>query len=310
MHARTPSIRVDRRGFLTLAGIAGVSLLVPSCARAADAPTVPAAPAGGQAELAYGVCGRMSSARMMKEAGCEYIEESVSGLLTADTSEEEFVKRLPEISASLIPVKNGRNFLPGSLKSVGANAKHAEILTYADTAFKRAKMVGIDIITFGSAESRMVPDDFSMDEAKQQLSDLLRQMGPLAAAQNLRVAVEPLNKKECNFLNNIREVAEVVRAANHPNIGITADFYHMVLGDDRPEHLEANIDILHHLHIAEKAKRAMPGVAGDDFRGWFAVLAKHGWKGRISIEAKGTENQEGLTKAIAYVRAQAKEAGI
>jgi sugar phosphate isomerase/epimerase len=54
----------------------------------------------------------------------------------------------------------------------------------------------------------------------------------------------------------------------------------------------------------------LPGVAGDDFRGWFAVLAKHGWKGRVSIEASGSDKLDGLTKAIVYLRAQAKEAGI
>ena len=307
MRTSAPFPLIDRRRFLTLAGLTGASLLVPGIVRAAEAP---AAPAGGKAELAFGVCARMGNSRMLKNAGCDYIEDQVGGLLMPDKSDEEFAKRLPEISAALIPVKNCNSFLPGSLKSVGTEAKHAEILTYANTAFKRAKMVGIDIITFGSGGSRKVPDGFAMDEAKKQYSDLLRQMGPLAAAQNIRVAVEPLNKGECNFLNNIREVAEVVRAANHPSIGITADLYHMVLGDDQPQHLDANIDLLHHFHIAEKAKRALPGVAGDDFRGWFAVLAKHGWKGRVSIEASGSDKEDGLTKAITYLRTQAKEAGI
>ena len=54
----------------------------------------------------------------------------------------------------------------------------------------------------------------------------------------------------------------------------------------------------------------MPGVAGDDFKGWFRVLAKHGWKGRISIESGGGGDQEAYAKSFAYLRAQAKECGI
>jgi len=297
---------LDRRRLFALAGLAGASLLLPRALWTAEAEP----PSGKKADVAFGMCSSMGKARMLKDAGCDYIEESVGGLLMPNKGDDEFAKRLPEISAAVIPVKNCNGFLPGELKSVGAEAKHAEILAYANTAFKRARMVGIDIITFGSGGSRKIPDGFAKDDAKKQFIELLKAMGPLAAAQNLRVAVEPLRKEECNFLNNIREVAAVIRAVGQPNVGITADLYHMVLGGDVPADLDANIDILHHFHLAEKEQRALPGVAGDDFRGWFGVLAKHGWKGRVSIEAGGGGDQAALTKAFAYLRTQAKEAGI
>ncbi len=316
--AGTPTLKKDpimrlsitlscaRRRFLTLALIAaaGAAWLQPAALAAAEV-GVPAA----KAQLAFGVCGSMSKGAMLRQAGCDYIEEGVSALLMPDKDDEAFAKRLPEISAAILPVKNCNSFIPAGLKSVGPEAKHAEILAYANIAFRRARTVGVDIITFGSGGSRKVPDGFPMDEAKKQFIELLKAMGPLAAAQQVRVSVEPLNKGECNFLNNIKEVAEVVRAAGHPNVGITADLYHMVLGGDVPEDLDRNVDILHHFHIAEKTKRALPGVAGDDFRGWFAVLVKHGWKGRISIEAGGGGDLEGYTKAFTYLRDQAKAAG-
>lgn len=297
---------IDRRRFLAFAGLAGASLLLPRAFWAAEAEAAPVK----KAEVAFGITGRLGNARMLKDAGCDYIEEGVGGLLMPNKGDEEFAKRLPEISAALIPVKNCNSFLPGELKSIGPQMNLEAVLAYANTAFKRARMVGIDIITYGSGGSRKIPDGFAKEDAKKQFIEILKGMGQLAAAQNIRVAVEPLRKEECNFLNNIREVAEMIRAANHPNVGITADLYHMVLGGDVPADLDANIDILHHFHLAEKEKRALPGVAGDDFRGWFGVLAKHGWKGRVSIEANGGGDQAALTKAFAYLRTQAKEAGI
>ena len=54
----------------------------------------------------------------------------------------------------------------------------------------------------------------------------------------------------------------------------------------------------------------MPGAAGDDFRGWFQVLAKHGWKGRMSIEGGKKKNLETYTAGFTYLRSQAKESGI
>ncbi len=301
---------VSRRHLLQIAGISTATLLtgayLPSFAIEGGAQTNP----GQKAKIMFGMCGRMKDARMLKDAGCEYIEEAVGGLLMPDKPDEEFAKRLPEISAALIPVKNCNSFLPGSLKSVGPNHKLEDVLAYANIAFRRARMCGVEIITYGSGGSRAIPKDFSKEDAQKQFVEVLKGMGPLAAAQGIKVSIEPLRAQECNFLNNIREVAEMIRAANHPHIGITADLYHMVLGGDEPQHLDDNVDILHHFHIAEVKNRALPGVAGDDFRGWFKVLAKHGWNGRISIEGGGKKDEESLTKSYAYLRAQAAEAGI
>jgi sugar phosphate isomerase/epimerase len=305
---------IPRRQLLKMTGLGAMAMAlgVPKLVFAADAPnTSSQTNPGAKAQVMFGVCGRMTNAQMLKDAGCDYIEEKVDGLLMPEKGDEEFAKRLPEISASLLPILNCNSFLPNTLKSVGPDFKLDDVLAYANIAFRRARMVGINVITYGSGGSRRIPDGFSKDQAKQQFIEILKGMGPLAAAQGLKVSIEPLQAKECNFLNNIREVSEVITAANHPNIGITGDLYHMVLGGDVPDDLDRNIHLLHHFHIAEKEKRALPGEAGDDFRSWFAVLAKHGWKGRMSIEAGGGKgDQAAYTKAFAYLRSQAKEAGI
>jgi sugar phosphate isomerase/epimerase len=296
----------DRRRFLAMGLAAGATLLLPRIAYSAEEDGIVQA---AKAQIAWGFCGSISNAKMLKSAGCDYVEEKVGDVLMPDEGDDQFAKRLPEISASLLPVTCCNNFLPGNLKSVGPEAKHAKILAYADIAFHRARMCGVKTITFGSGASRKIPGGFSKEEATKQFVDLLHRMGQIAAAQEITVAVEPLNAGECNFLNNIREVAAVVAAADHAAIGITADLYHMALGGDVPEDLDRAVKFLRHFHLAEKEKRALPGVAGDDFRGWFKVLAKHGWKGRISIEAGGGD-QAAYTKAFAYLRKQAGEAGI
>jgi sugar phosphate isomerase/epimerase len=298
-----------RRSLLRLAG-GSAALLAVGGLRAVAADAVPAALLAGGAAVAFGVCTGIGKAGVLKDANADYIEEGVGSLLAPDKDDAAFAKRTAEIAAAVVPVRCCNTFIPGSLKSVGPAPAHDAILAYADTAFKRARACGIATITFGSGGSRKVPDGFSKDEAVKQFTALLARMGPLAAAQQVVVAVEPLNVGECNFLNSIGDVAAVVGPASNPAVGITADLYHMVLAGDVPDDLEKHIALLRHFHIAEKAKRAMPGVAGDDFRGWFRVLAKHGWKGRMSIESNGGGDAAAYGKSIAYLRAQAKEAGI
>jgi sugar phosphate isomerase/epimerase len=257
-----------------------------------------------------GSCGSLAKAEMLKAAGADYVEESVQGLLVPDKDAGAFTGKISSITSAPIPVRCCNGFLPGSLKSVGPNAAHDAILAYAATAFSRARQVGIETITFGSGPSRQIPDGFSSDAALTQFSELLARMGPLAAAQGVVVSVEPLRKAECNFLNRIGEVAVAVSRANHPAVRITADLYHMAIGGDTADDLEKALPLLRHFHIAERATRSIPGVAGDDFRPWFRVLARHGWTGRMSIEAGQAGGEAGYRAGFAYLRAQAHDAGI
>lgn len=301
---------LSRRTALRWAGVGALTIGSGGLERlfAADEPPA-AAVTTGKAVIAFGVCGSKDKAAMIKTAGGDYIEESTQNLLIPEKSDADFAPRTAAIASSALPVKACNSFLPNSLPSVGEKAAHDAIVAYADVAFRRAKQVGIENITFGSGASRKIPDGFPPERAKNQFTDLLIRLGPLAAMHGVTVSVEPLNRGECNFLNNVREVADVVGAAAHPNVGITADLYHMVLGGDVPEDLEKSIRLLKHFHIAEKAKRALPGVAGDDFRPWFKVLHRNGWKGRISIEGNGSGDEAGLTKSFAYLRQQLAEAG-
>jgi sugar phosphate isomerase/epimerase len=264
----------------------------------------------GKAQVAIGSCGSLTKAEMFKAAGADYIEESVQGLLAPDKDAGLFAGKVAAIIGSAVPIRCCNGFLPGSLKSVGPNAAHDAILAYAATAFSRAKQVGIETITFGSGASRQIPDGFSPDMALTQFSELLARMGPLAAAQGIVVSVEPLRKAECNFLNRVGEVAVAVAKANHPAVRITADLYHMVIGGDVADDLEKAMPLLRHFHIAEQATRSIPGVAGDDFRPWFRVLARHGWTGRMSIEASQAGGEAAYRAGFAYLRGQAHEAGI
>ena len=134
---------------------------------------------------------------------------------------------------------------------------------------------------------------------------LLRAMGPLAARHKIMVAVESQRKQECNYLNKLSEIVNVVAGANHPYIRALADLYHMAVEGDTPDDLAKAMPWVSVLEIAEKERRTYPGVAGDDFRPYFAVLAQAGFSGRIDIEGNGTPEQ--LKAAFVTVARQAAE---
>jgi len=119
----------------------------------------------------------------------------------------------------------------------------------------------------------------------------LQAMGPLAARHGITVAVEAQQASECNYLNHLDEVVAVVAAANQPAVRVLADLFHMARMGDTPADLARAMPWVAVVELAEKANRTLPGVAGDDFRPYFAALKAGGYSGRMDIEASGTPEQ-------------------
>lgn len=110
-----------------------------------------------------GACTTPDKASAVQAAGGQHIEPSVTGFLIPDKPDAAWAKNLAAAKASPIPVVACNGFLPGTLRSTGPETQHDAILKWADTAFARAKQVGIDRIVFGSSGSRKLPAGFSKD---------------------------------------------------------------------------------------------------------------------------------------------------
>ncbi|MCF8379019.1 MAG: sugar phosphate isomerase/epimerase [Bacteroidales bacterium] len=251
-----------------------------------------------------GVCTSVSNADMLAKYGYAYIEEGVSRFLMPTKSEEVFNEVLQQALNAPIPIKVCNSFIPKNMKSVGTEAVHPEILEYMEIAFLRAQKAGVKYIVFGSGGSRAIPDGFSHDEALRQFIDLCSQMAPIAARYDVVVVLEPLNSKECNFINTVTEGGKIVEEVNHPNFRLLADFYHMLMNGEEPESIEKYGHLIQHTHLAEKDERAAPGSHNEDFTAYFKALKNVGYKGKISIECKWESLETQAPTAIKAIRNQ------
>jgi sugar phosphate isomerase/epimerase len=251
-----------------------------------------------------GVCTSVSNADMLAAHGYTFVEESVGRFLMPAKSEEEFNEMLQQAQNAAIPVKACNSFIPGSLKSVGPETVHTEILEYMEIAFQRAQKAGVEYIVFGSGGSRAVPEGFSKDEALRQFTDLCSKMAPIAAKYDVVVVLEPLNKKECNLINSVLEGGVIVEEVNHPNFRLLADIYHMMMDDEGPESIEKYGHLIHHTHIAEKEGRAAPGTHNEDFTAYFKALKEVGYDGKMSVECRWEDLETQAPTAITVMKNQ------
>lgn len=251
-----------------------------------------------------GICTNVTNGEKMQQYGYSYVEEGVSHFLAPIKSEEEFNKLLEEAANSPLPVKACNSFIPGNLKSVGADAVHNEVLEFAETAFRRAQRAGVEIIVFGSGGSRSIPEGFSREKARAQFVELGKKMSPIAQKYNVTIVLEPLNTTECNFINSVTEGGEIVKDINHPNFMLLADLYHMKMENEGPESIVKYGKLIKHVHLAEKQDRAVPGTFNEDFRPYFNALKKIRYKGKLSIEARWKDFDTQIPVAITTIKTQ------
>ncbi|MCE6992808.1 sugar phosphate isomerase/epimerase [Dyadobacter sp. CY323] len=234
--------------------------------------------------IPLGVYAGYSKASFLKESGCTYIEESVTGFLIPEGGDEMYEKNLEQLHQKNFPIKSYVILLPGSLKTLGPDANHEAILQRTELVLKRAKECGSQYVVFGSGASRVIPDGFDRATAKAQHIDLTRKMAPLAEKYGVTIAVEPLNRGETNFINSLAEGVEIVDAVKSKSVKLLCDIYHMLKEDEPATEIVKYGKHIVHCHIAEKENRTPPGVKGDDFRPYLSALKKINYKGGLSIE--------------------------
>lgn len=255
----------------------------------------------------FGISASLDVAPQIKAAGGDFLGLSVAGFLNPDSSDEAFTAKLKGLKDCPLPIKTCNSFIRRKdLHCTGPEANHDDVMAYCIKAFERAQRAGVSIITFGSSGSRRLPGGFSRDQAMDQFVALLKRMGPPAADHGVTVVVEPLQKRECNFINNIGDVEESVRRTDHPAIRGAADLYHMVIEGDTPADMAQAADIVHHVEIAEAEGRRMPGTGGQDFRAFFTPIKKLGFSGTILVEGKWDVSE--LPVGFAEMRKQWNEA--
>ena len=257
--------------------------------------------------LPIGICGPVDEHALFAESGYAFIEPTVQRFLVPDKPESEFEQKLKVLEASKIPVPVANQFLPGRLKVVGPDMDSDEVLSYAETAFRRAQIVGIEHIVFGSGGARYVPDGFDKEVAKGQLAELLGKMGPLAATYGITLCMEPLRHQETNFLNTVPEMMDLVNLVNHPAVQLTFDIYHVTQEGRNLADVAIAGRAIYHCHIAEDTDRAAPGVHGDDFTAWFKALDNVGYRGRISVECRWKDRENELSRAVEELKRQMSE---
>jgi D-psicose/D-tagatose/L-ribulose 3-epimerase len=108
-----------------------------------------------------------------------------------------------------------------------------------------------------------------------------------AAQGDIVLAIEPLNRFECYFLNTMADAKDYVRQVGRSNFGALYDTFHANIEEKDPIGvIGETADAIRHVHVSEN-DRGTPGRGHVDFAATFQALRATGYDGWLTIEAFG-----------------------
>jgi sugar phosphate isomerase/epimerase len=293
-------MKLNRREFLTVSTVAGlVGAVVPT----AQALTIPDPPQKARLRLSCqeGVApGNTLTEKLdfLEELGFEGFEPGGGGLS----------KRIDELEKAL----HGRKI---KISAICAGFKGCLISEQEDvrrTAMESMKEILTAAGALGSTGMIMVPafhgqTKLGHQESRDLLLKMLPELGDHAHKAGTRVLLEPLNRRECYFLRQLADGAAICKDANNSGICLMGDFWHMTW--EEPSDMAAFIagaKYVHHVHMASRKERKMPGEdAGDNYVEGFRGLKVIGYQDFVSFECgcKG-DSRKALPAAAKLLREQ------
>jgi len=216
-------------------------------------------------------------------AGLDGVEIFEQDLITSASTPEEIRARAARLGLSLDLYQPFRDLvgLPEPLfeKALGRLGAKLELMD----------RLGIDTLLVCSTVS---PDSVDDDEL---VASQLRRAGELAAARGKRLAYEALAWG--THVNTYWHSWELVRAADHPAVGVCLDSFHILSKGDDPERI-AQIpgEKIFFVQLADaqplgmevlpwsRHHRLFPGEGGFELVGFVVALLRAGYTGPLSLE--------------------------
>ncbi|HWA97714.1 MAG TPA: sugar phosphate isomerase/epimerase family protein [Pirellulales bacterium] len=117
--------------------------------------------------------------------------------------------------------------------------------------------------------------------------DGLQSLGDLLLANDVTLAIEPLNRFETYFLNTAADAAALATQIGHPNVGVLFDTFHANIEEKSVANGYRTVGKhLKHVHTCEN-DRGIPGSGHVDWKSVFQALRDLKYDGWLTIESFG-----------------------
>ena len=113
----------------------------------------------------------------------------------------------------------------------------------------------------------------------------LQEVGVVASAEGVTLALEPLNRFETFMLNTVQDGVRLMNAVDQPSVGLLLDTFHMHIEEkSTPDAIRQAGTHIKHFHCSEN-DRGTVGSGQVDWTGTFQALADVQYSGWLVVES-------------------------
>jgi sugar phosphate isomerase/epimerase len=155
--------------------------------------------------------------------------------------------------------------------------------------------LGGHVLVFGSPQQRNLLPGVSTEQAMDIAASVFRQATPEFDASDVLLCMEPLTKKETDFVNTCAEAADLIQRVDHPTFILHQDVKAMLgaESDSVTSLIHQYRDICGHFHVND-TNLLGPGMGETDFTPVLKALHDVEYDGWVSVEvfdySPGAEN--------------------
>ncbi len=138
-------------------------------------------------------------------------------------------------------------------------------------------------------------DDFDPDEARVTLIANMRHAAEELAKVGVIALVEAINTRDRPgfFINTTAQALDAIAEADHPNLAILYDFYHMqIMEGDLTLTVKENLSSIKHMQLADNPGRHEPGTGEINYNHLLQHLDEIGYEGWVGCEYNPSGNTE------------------
>jgi len=237
---------------------------------------------------------------VLAEAGYDFCELPAAAVRPF----EDDVAALPtlrSLAAAPLQAESFNVLVPPQLPLVGPLVDREALRSYLRRAFGRMAQLGGAVAVLGSGGARRIPDGMPRDLALDQLAESIALAADEAGRAGIELALEPLNRNECNVFATLSECRAFVRDRALDQVRLLADLYHIEIEREPLDEVVAAGPLLVHVHVAGGGRGA-PDIPGYDYDGFMAALATAGYDRRISAECAWDDLAAQAPGALAAMR--------
>lgn len=291
---------MERRKFIGYTALAGAAGLIPGKSNAFVLPDPPK-----KARLKIS-CQEGIAPGETLDAKLDFLEKA--GFVGLEIGGKDLKKRVGEFQKAL----NNRKIKMSAICSGYTGVLISEQESVRQEAVSTMKEILAAAGELNSTGMIMVPafngqTKLGYDESRKILVEQLKELSAYAVSVKSRLILEPLNRKEAMFLRMLADAAAICKDVDSPGISCMGDFWHMTWEEtsDLGGIISAG-NYLHHMHIASRKTRNIPGEdEGDNYVDGFRGLKLIGFNDYVSLEcgAKG-DRTKSLPAAVKLMNAQ------